>query len=274
MRNWKQLFLVFVVLASMVQGEEFDLYLLAGQSNMDGRGKIENLSEVQKELSEDAIIFYRNLPHKSDGWQRLGPGYSIAPKYKGGLPSKTFGPELGFVAALTKAQPGKKIALIKGSKGGTNLRSDWKPGEKGKPETQGPRYQDFIETIRLAQEALKKDGHTGTLKALLWHQGESDAKVATAKHQARLIELIARIREDMGEEKLPIVLGQVFDNGKRDKVRKAISKASKADPLVALVSSKGMTTWDPGTHFDAKSQLLLGERFAVEVQKLLKLSAE
>ena len=64
MRNWKQLFLVFVALASMAQGEEFDLYLLAGQSNMDGRGKIENLSEAQKELSEDAIIFYRNPQNK------------------------------------------------------------------------------------------------------------------------------------------------------------------------------------------------------------------
>ena len=81
MRNWKQLFLVFVALASMAQGEEFDLYLLAGQSNMDGRGKIENLSEAQKELSEDAIIFYRIPPHKSDGWQRLGPGYSICLLY-------------------------------------------------------------------------------------------------------------------------------------------------------------------------------------------------
>jgi iduronate 2-sulfatase len=55
------------------------------------------------------------------------------------------------VAALTKAQAGKKFALIKGSKGGTSLWVDWKPGEKGKPETQGLRYRHFIENIKLAK---------------------------------------------------------------------------------------------------------------------------
>ena len=265
---------LLLVFWAPAQGEEFELYLLAGQSNMDGRGKSAKLSAELKKPFENAIIFYRNPPHQSDGWQPLRPGYSIAPKYKGGLPSETFGPELGFVAALTKAQPKKKFALIKGSKGGTSLRADWKPGEKGKPETQGPRYRDFIETIKLAKVALEKEGHTAKLRGLIWHQGESDKETPAEKHQARLAEFIARIREDTGEAKLPMVLGQVFDNGQRDSVREAILKASEADPLVGFVSAKGTKTWDAGTHFDAKSQLLLGERFAKEIQELVGRSEE
>lgn len=266
------LVLAFGLIPLFLKGEEYEMYLLAGQSNMDGRGKVSNLSEEQRKPSEQAIIFYRNPPHSSEDWKPLAPGYSIAPKYKGGLPSKTFGPELGFVATLEKLRPGKKFALIKGSKGGTSLRADWKPGEKRKPETQGPRYRYFIETIKMAKEALKKKGHTATLRGMIWHQGESDAKANAKIHQERLAQLMARIREDTGEAELPIVLGQVFDNEKRDKVREAILKASEADPLAGFVSAEGTTTWDAGTHFDAKSQLLLGERFAKAIQELLKAS--
>jgi len=174
------------------------------------------------------------------------------------------------VSALTEAQPKQRFALIKGSKGGTSLRADWKPGLKGQPETQGPCYRNFIETIQLAKQALKQDGHTAKLSGLIWHQGESDSKVKTETHQARLTELISRLREDTGDPNLPIVLGEVYDNEKRDKVRAAILKASQADPNCGFVSAKGLTTWDPGTHFDAESQWLLGERFAAEIQKLKK----
>lgn len=269
MKIWKALLVVFLTLVQATKGEEFELYLLAGQSNMDGRGKAAKLTEEQRRPSKHAIIFYRNPPHHSEGWKPLEPGYSIAPKYKGGLPSGTFGPELGFVAALTKAQAGKNFAIIKGSKGGTSLRVDWKPGEKGKPETQGPRYRHFIETIRLAKAALKEDGNTAKLRGLIWHQGESDAKAGAKIHQERLAQFMARIREDTGEAKLPIVLGQVFDNEKRDKVREAILKASEADRLTGFISAEGTTTWDQGTHFDAKSQLVLGERFAEAILELV-----
>ncbi|MDA7537564.1 sialate O-acetylesterase [Akkermansiaceae bacterium] len=263
----KSILISFLLFLS-AQADEFELYLLAGQSNMDGRGKVVHLTKEQRKPSEKSLIYYGNPLKSSEGWKALGPGYSIAPKYKGGLPSPTFGPELGFVSALSKAQPGKRFALIKGSKGGTSLRADWKPGEKGKPETQGPLYRNFIETIKVARATLKKDGHSATLRGLIWHQGESDSKAKAEVHQERLAELIARLREDTGEAKLPIVLGQVFDNGKRDKVRTAIRKASEADPAGGMVSAEGLTTWDEGTHFDAKSQLLLGERFAEAMLKL------
>ncbi len=260
------LFLLLLVLPAF--GEEFELYLLAGQSNMDGRGKSANLTDEQRKPSEKSLIYYGNPLKSSDGWKPLAPGYSIPPKYKEGLPSPTFGPELGFVSALSKAQPEKRFALIKASKGGTNLRADWKPGEKGKPDTQGPLYRNFIETIQKARAELKKDGHSAILRGMIWHQGESDSKAKSELHEKRLAELMVRIREDLNKPKLPIVLGQVYDNGKRDKVRTAIQKASEADENCGLVSAKGLTTWDPGTHFDAKSQLLLGERFAEAMQEL------
>ena len=106
------------------------------------------------------------------------------------------------------------------------------------------------------------------IRGLLWHQGESDSKASAEKHRQRLEQFAARLREDLGAPALPIVVGEVFDNGKRDSVRAALRAFSEADPLSGLVLSEGLTTWDPGTHFDAASQLVLGQRYAEAILKL------
>ncbi len=254
--------------SSVCCAENYDVYLLAGQSNMDGRGLKEKLSKQQRLPIDDAIIFYRSVPRTSEGWQQLAPGFSVPPKYKGDLPSPTFGPEIGFAQSMLKAEPSRKLALIKGSKGGTNLRADWKPGVHGDKDSQGPRYRDFVETIRMATKQLQQRGDQFTIRGLLWHQGESDSKSSTKVYRQRLGELIVRIREDVGVPDLPIVVGEVFDNGNRDSVRAAIQAVAKESSTVGLVSSAGTKTSDPGTHFDASSQLLLGERYAAAMRKL------
>lgn len=250
--------------------DKYHLYLLAGQSNMDGRGAAADLSPEQRQPLENAIIYYRNPPHASDGWQPLTPGYSIAPGYKGQLPSPTFGPELGFAHAMLDAQPQTKLALIKGSKGGSSLRKDWKPGDKDDASTQGPRYRAFIETIRAATEALDQAGHAYEIRGLLWHQGESDAQSTTTVYQQQLEQLIVRIREDVGVPDLPVVVGQVVDNGKRDNVRAAIHAVGHSGPRLGFVSDSDTKTWDNGTHFDAASQWLLGQRYAAELLKFAR----
>ncbi|PHQ32124.1 sulfatase-like hydrolase/transferase [Rhodopirellula bahusiensis] len=260
--------IVFFAMRGVCVAEHHDIYLLAGQSNMDGRGHTSELTEEQKSPIEEAIIFYRNVPHSSDGWQTLAPGFSIPPKYKGEIPSPTFGPEIGFARSMLKTDPAQKLALIKGSKGGSSLRVDWKPGVQGDSDSQGPRYRDFIETIRMATKQLSDRGDQFTIRGMLWHQGESDSKSSTGVYQRRLDELIVRIREDVGVPDLPIVVGEVFDNGKRDSVRAAIQLVAAESSTVGLVSSEGTKTWDPGTHFDASSQLLLGERYAAAMSQL------
>ena len=251
-----------LALQSMCIADEYDVYLLAGQSNMDGRGAMSDLADDQKKPFDNAIIFYRNASRSTDAWRPLAPGFSVPPKYKGELPSPTFGPEIGFAHSMLKKHPKQKLALIKGSKGGTNLRADWKPGVKGDPQSQGPQYRDFMETIQVAKQQLRDQGHQFKIRGLLWHQGESDSKSSTKVYKRRLKELINRIRQDVDLPELPIVVGEVFDNGKRDSVRAAIQAVAEESPTVGLVSSEDTSTSDPGTHFDTKSQLLLGERYA------------
>lgn len=242
----------------------YDVYLLAGQSNMDGRGKAAELTDEQRKPLEGVSIYYRNPPASTDGWKPLTPGYSIAPGYKGKLPSPTFGPEIGFARAMIEAQPDRRLALIKGSKGGTSLAKDWSPGVKGKPDTQGPCYRNFLHTIELAKKELKA-GDSFVLCGLLWHQGESDASSTADVYQERLTTFIARIREDLGQPDLPVVVGEVFDNGKRDSVRKATRALASAVPQVRFAGAEGLKTFDAGTHFDAASQITLGQRYAKEM---------
>ena len=135
---------------------------------------------------------------------------------------------------------------------------DWNPGEVRQPETQGPRYRNLIETIGLAMVELENDGHTAKLRGLIWHQGESDAKQSTKNHEARLKNLVERIRKDLKSPGLPMVLGQVFDNGKRDTVRAAIKKVSEADPLIGLVSAKGKKHGTRGRILMPKASCCLG----------------
>ena len=252
---------------SVCIGENYDVYLFAGQSNMDGRGLASELSAAQREPMKQAIMFYRNPKTDGEGWQPLSPKFSLAPKkYKG----ETFGMEMGFAQTMLKANPNTKLALIKGSEGGTNLRKDWKPGTKGDSASQGPLYREFIKTIQMATDKLTKRGDTYTIRGFLWHQGESDSKKGAKQYQDRLTKLIDRIREDVNVPNLPAVVGEVFDNGNRDKVREAIQNVAKSSPTVGLVSADGTKTSDPGTHFDTASVLLMGNRYAEQIMQLQK----
>lgn len=76
----------------------------------------EYLTESQRRASERTIIFYRNPPYTSDGWQALAPGFSIPPKHRSGIPSPTFGPEIGFAAMMEKTLPDRRFAFVKGSR--------------------------------------------------------------------------------------------------------------------------------------------------------------
>lgn len=248
----------------------WDVYLLAGQSNMDGRAKAAELSGEQRQSLPNSIIFYRNPPISSDGWKPLTPGYSVAPGYRGKLPSRTFGPEIGFAAAMLHASRDAHLALIKGPKGGTSLAKDWNPGTKGEPTTQGPCYLNFVETVKLALKALTEDGSTSTLRGVLWHQGESDASSSAAVYQQRLTTLIARLREDVGQPDLPVVIGEVYDNGHRDSILTAQRAVAAAVARVGLAPANALKTSDNGTHFDTASQLKLGERFAEAMLKLMQ----
>jgi iduronate 2-sulfatase len=255
------------------RADQYEVFLVAGQSNCDGRGKASELTGSLAEwakLQGDVLIAYscsklRGPALTSGGFKPLRPGWSVAPgkNRPTKLPSGTFGPEVSFGRAMADNMKGKKVALVKFAEGGTSLARDWNPDAKDR------LYPAFLAFTRKSLKELTDAGHTYTIRGMIWHQGESDAKLTADEYQKRLTAFIARVRTDLGVPGLPFGVGEVFDNGKRDTVRAAQKVTAAKVPGVLFVPAGGLTTFDGGTHFDAASQIELGERFAAGMAKAL-----
>lgn len=259
------------ILAPAAMATDYDVYLLAGQSNMDGRGAASDLTGGLSQYAtpdNNVKLFYDNpVDHSSytpTGWVSLQPGYSVDSSKSAPLPSITFGPELGFGVAMQAAEPaGHTVALIKVSQGGVNLRSDWNPSKSG------GLFDLLISDTKAEMASLATSGNTVTLKGMIWHQGESDVSSTQSAYQTELTGFINSVRSSLSAPSLPFVIGEVNDNGSRDNIiaaQEAVSSIPGYD--TGFASSAGLTTWDNGTHFDANSQIILGQRFAASIQSL------
>ena len=227
--------------------KQFHLYLLIGQSNMAGRGKIE---------AADKQAHPRVL--KLDKQNRWVP--ATAPLHFD--KPKIAGVGLGGAFGRTMADADKSITigLIPCAFGGTPLRR-WEAG--------GDLYRNAVKRAKVAMKA-------GTLKGVLWHQGESDSRTdKTAKtYGKRLAGMITSLRKDLGKPNLPVVVGELghFLNAKRlphfKTVNQALLDVPKSVKRTACVSAKDLKPKRDGVHFDRKSLIEFGKRYAVKMRTL------
>jgi iduronate 2-sulfatase len=260
-------------IASPVRADHYEVFLVAGQSNCDGRGKASELTGPLAKWAKpqgDVLIAYscsklRGPVLTSGGFEPLRPGWSVAPG-KGKptkLPGGTFGPEVSFGRAMADRLTGKRVALVKFAEGGTSLARDWNPDVKDR------LYPAFLAFVKKSLKQLTDAGHTYAIRGMIWHQGEGDAKLTAGEYQTRLTAFITRVRTDLGTPGLPFGVGEVYDNGKRDRVRAAQKAVAAKVRGVFFVPADGLKTFDGGTHFDAASQVELGERFAAGMAQAL-----
>ena len=244
------------------------VFLLAGQSNMAGRAPSAEVGEPAGEstIRMDYVCSFAldvMTPHRSQGWEPLG----VSPEHEG-IVCPHFGPEIGFGRGLIEAYPREPMALIKHSRGATNLAEDWHP----EATTGKQLYRDFIEQVRSAQSRLEAAGESCEIEAMVWCQGEADStRLEWAEaYKTNLQHLFAATRADLGGEKLPILL-VLSGDGKANPamadaeiVRQAQRKVASADSQVTLVNADDLTLLDH-VHYDAASQLKLGHRLAAAV---------
>jgi len=219
--------------------ENLHLYLLIGQSNMAGRAEIPDdardildrcflLNENNEwEPARNPLNIHSSV-RKGPGMQKLGPGYS-------------------FARRMLEQDPDISIGLIVNARGGTKI-DEW----LGKSKL----YWGARGRTRAAMA-------NGTLKGVLWHQGESDAG-RPDEYLEKLKTLIANLRTDFNDTNLPFIAGQIAKDGA---INARIAKLPKTVHATSFVSSAGLTTYD-NTHFDTESQLLLGERYAEAMIRL------
>ncbi len=226
--------------------DRFHLFLLAGQSNMAGRGVVEK---------EDKVAHPRVFVLGKDG--RWKP--AIDPLHYD-KPAAGVGLGRSFAIELAEKDENIVIGLIPAACGGSPI-STWRPGASH-TQTKSHPYDDAIERTRLAMKQ-------GTLKGILWHQGESDGKPhLAAKYKENLQALIARFRKDLDGPQLPFIIGQLgqfpaspWNDAIRtvDQAHQSLAKDSKT---IRFVSSDGLTCNKDNIHFDAASLRTFGQRYA------------
>lgn len=167
--------------------DKFKIVVLAGQSNMAGRGKID--------LND-------NRPHpRVVMLNREGKWVPCVDPVHFDVNGSGVGPGKAFGEALADSDPSITVGLVPCAIGGSPI-SVWEPGksfQKGK--TVWHPYDDMVARVTKAKEQ-------GTLAAILWHQGESDCmRRCGYLYQVKFPAFVERMRRDLGAEGVPLIVG-------------------------------------------------------------------
>jgi len=279
MRVLLSLMVCLVALGAMgsLSAATLHVYLLTGQSNSLGAVKGSPASEeLLQRYASHQWMWNGNMMRdtgvcfeKNPSWAPVVPQ---VPAYAGGL---CMGPEYGFVSMMERlghqTGGGDAVAVMKASlDGGGNTY--WVKGK--------PAYESLLRTAcRALQEAKGVGGcQTVRLEGLLYLQGESDSKAEVLLARRRLTELVRNLKADLkkagfrSEDLRLVVLGQPANWNGRETEAEGKTTATELQALAARQKGYGwvytrdltkITSGDAmGVHYDGKSQLTIGARFA------------
>jgi len=218
--------------------QDLDLYLLIGQSNMAGRASI----EAEDERVLPGVFLFTN----DDSWEVATNPINRFSTVRKQISMQRLSLGFSFAEWLSHAEPDRFIGLISNARGGTRIE-EWAPGE-----------ELYVEAMERAKAAQKY----GTIRGILWHQGEGNSR--DPDYLEKFAKLVEGMRNDLGDPELPVVVGQV--EGTRP-INALLAIVSEAVPGTAVALSTNLTTYD-GTHFDSESLREFGRRYAVEMAKL------
>lgn len=271
------------------------IFILAGQSNMQGKGSLDHLSQLVK----DEPAKYGHLKDKEGKWVerddvwvsfpqlggtandnngRLSVGYTWPKKVR-------VGPELSFGEVVGDAID-EPVFLIKAAWGGQSLDIDFRPPTFGwdrevdlkshdewKPGTKGWAYKQIFNQIRRGLEYMETvpelKGRPYEIVGLVWFQGWNDlidGKRVEA-YEKNMAQFIRDIRRDLKTPNLPIVIGVMGQDGDKAAANMQKMRAAQAAPA-AMEEFKGTVAavptapyWDPTVKYDGGYHYMGSARF-------------
>lgn len=226
--------------------KNFHLFVLAGQSNMAGRGKV-----APKDTKVHPRVFSLS---KSGSWEpAVDPLHFDKPKLVGVGLGRT------FAIQYANEHPGVTVGLIPCAVGGSPI-SSWTPGGFH-TQTKLHPYDDALARCKLAMQ-------DGQIKGVLWHQGESDTKPKlSAAYADNLQAVIQKFRFDSNTSGVPWIIGQLgqFADKPWTEERRQVDRAHKQlvtrVPNTIFVASSGLEHKGDQTHFSAPYVREFGRRY-------------
>lgn len=224
---------------------DMKLFLLIGQSNMAGRGKIgaEDAGSISRclTLNRDGKWIHTTTPIHFD---RKNAGYGIANT---------------FVRRYLDEHTTDTVGLVPCAVGGSRSMT-WSP--ENAPDPVGTNFRRALARARLAQA-------NGRFVGILWHQGEADVGFLKRdpahrdRYVSRLAALAAALREGLGCADVPFLVGEI-GTLPRDctAMNPVLAAAAAAIPNGHLVKAADLTGHlADGVHFDTPSYRILGARY-------------
>jgi len=217
------------------------VFVLAGQSNMEGQGVIK--LDPKKNEGKGSLEYLVKTPATADRFKHLvdKDGKWIVRddvwiwylERKGGLTvgygakDDRIGPELQFGNVVGNYFD-NQVLLIKLAWGGKSLGKDFRPPSSGGEV--GPFYTEIVKQVKDVLANLKTqfpdyDGRGYELAGFGWHQGWNDRvnQAFNDEYEKNMANFIRDIRKDLGVKDLPFVIAETGMSGREETHPRALS---------------------------------------------------
>lgn len=204
-----------------------DVYVVAGQSN---GWRLSSISAYPNRTDQHKIYYFPMACSSRPTESSLAILNSLHQGTQGA----------GLAEGLLKCS-NDDIVIVQYCVCGTSLHDplNWYPGDdpaNGVKNDTG-LYASCLKTIASARQQVEAEGLDWNVKALFWHQGESDAINHSAAYEASIRKLFGRFREDLGND-LPIIAGHIRDLDDQYKaINSALDAAAASDKNTAVVKT-------------------------------------
>lgn len=264
------------------------VFILAGQSNMQGKGAANTLDYLGEDPMYGGLL--KKIKKKDGSWivrddvwvwylgrkGKLTIGYGA----EGSSHGKLFGPELGFGHVMGDLFE-DQVLLLKTAWGGKALATDFLPPGAGGP---GPFYTNMVNAVRDVLKNLKTEfpeynGKGYEIAGFVWFQGWNDMvdDKKIASYAANLAHLVRDIRNEFDVPGMPVVVGELGVGGPEPS--ESIAKFRKAQQAGAtLPEFKGTVKFVKTAEFyDLKAEKMFRDgvwRRKDEAHKYYRIASE